>query len=221
MSRSSAGAQPTAPRKGINVAQDILTANPDLKAIYSACGPPAAGPRRRSRTPSLTSRHSGRLRLLLRRGGSPGRGNRGRLRGPVPRQNGGARRGRAGEGDPRRKVESLIDSAPPWSPRTTWTSSSETTEGRRCAGPHPLPRRADGAPKRRSGKGSIRRSGAPQTAGTEGAEAERVRCSSLANWPVYPSLRDTCGRQGYAQFGPRLAWSPPPDLFCGPQDSGE
>lgn len=29
--------------KGINVAQDILTANPDLKAIYSACGPPAAG----------------------------------------------------------------------------------------------------------------------------------------------------------------------------------
>ncbi|HVP98296.1 MAG TPA: sugar ABC transporter substrate-binding protein [Roseiarcus sp.] len=29
--------------KGINVAQDILTANPQLKAIYSACGPPAAG----------------------------------------------------------------------------------------------------------------------------------------------------------------------------------
>jgi ABC-type sugar transport system substrate-binding protein len=29
--------------KGINVAQDFLTANPQLKAIYSACGPPAAG----------------------------------------------------------------------------------------------------------------------------------------------------------------------------------
>jgi ribose transport system substrate-binding protein len=28
---------------GINVAQDILTANPDVTAIYSACGPPAAG----------------------------------------------------------------------------------------------------------------------------------------------------------------------------------
>lgn len=28
---------------GINVAQDLLTANPDIKAIYSACGPPAAG----------------------------------------------------------------------------------------------------------------------------------------------------------------------------------
>jgi len=28
---------------GINVAQDILTANPDITAIYSACGPPAAG----------------------------------------------------------------------------------------------------------------------------------------------------------------------------------
>jgi ribose transport system substrate-binding protein len=28
---------------GINVAQDLLTANPDVKAIYAACGPPAAG----------------------------------------------------------------------------------------------------------------------------------------------------------------------------------
>ncbi len=28
---------------GINVAQDFLTANPELKAIYAACGPPAAG----------------------------------------------------------------------------------------------------------------------------------------------------------------------------------
>jgi ABC-type sugar transport system substrate-binding protein len=28
---------------GTSVAEDILTANPDLKAIYSACGPPAAG----------------------------------------------------------------------------------------------------------------------------------------------------------------------------------
>jgi ABC-type sugar transport system substrate-binding protein len=28
---------------GINVAQDFLTANPGLKAIYAACGPPAAG----------------------------------------------------------------------------------------------------------------------------------------------------------------------------------
>jgi simple sugar transport system substrate-binding protein len=28
---------------GINVAEDLLTANPDLDAIYSACGPPAAG----------------------------------------------------------------------------------------------------------------------------------------------------------------------------------
>jgi simple sugar transport system substrate-binding protein len=28
---------------GINVAEDLLTKNPQLKAIYSACGPPAAG----------------------------------------------------------------------------------------------------------------------------------------------------------------------------------
>ncbi len=37
------GATSCTEEKGINVAQDILTANPDLKAIYSACGPPAAG----------------------------------------------------------------------------------------------------------------------------------------------------------------------------------
>jgi ABC-type sugar transport system substrate-binding protein len=29
--------------KGLNAAQDILTANPDLDAIYSACGPPLVG----------------------------------------------------------------------------------------------------------------------------------------------------------------------------------
>jgi simple sugar transport system substrate-binding protein len=29
--------------QGLNNAQDFLTANPDLKAIYAACGPPAAG----------------------------------------------------------------------------------------------------------------------------------------------------------------------------------
>jgi ABC-type sugar transport system substrate-binding protein len=28
---------------GINIAEDILTANPDVSAIFSACGPPAAG----------------------------------------------------------------------------------------------------------------------------------------------------------------------------------
>lgn len=28
---------------GINVAEDLLTANPDIKGIYAACGPPAAG----------------------------------------------------------------------------------------------------------------------------------------------------------------------------------
>src|SRR4026207_183974 len=29
--------------KGLNAAQDILTANPDVKAIYGACGPPIIG----------------------------------------------------------------------------------------------------------------------------------------------------------------------------------
>ena len=29
--------------KGLNAAQDILTANPDITAIYGACGPPIIG----------------------------------------------------------------------------------------------------------------------------------------------------------------------------------
>ncbi len=37
------GATSCTEEKGINVAEDILTANPDLTAIYAACGPPAAG----------------------------------------------------------------------------------------------------------------------------------------------------------------------------------
>jgi ribose transport system substrate-binding protein len=37
------GATDCTEEKGINVAQDILTANPELKSIYAACGPPAAG----------------------------------------------------------------------------------------------------------------------------------------------------------------------------------
>jgi len=37
------GATDCTEEKGINVAQDILTANPDVTAIYAACGPPAAG----------------------------------------------------------------------------------------------------------------------------------------------------------------------------------
>ena len=37
------GATSCTEEKGINVAQDILTANPHLVSIYSACGPPAAG----------------------------------------------------------------------------------------------------------------------------------------------------------------------------------
>ena len=37
------GATNSTEELGINVAQDLLTAHPDLKAIYAACGPPAAG----------------------------------------------------------------------------------------------------------------------------------------------------------------------------------
>jgi ABC-type sugar transport system substrate-binding protein len=38
---------------GINVAQDLLTANPDITAIYSACGPPAAGAAQAIKTANL------------------------------------------------------------------------------------------------------------------------------------------------------------------------
>ena len=37
------GATDCTEEKGLALAEDILTANPDLKSIYAACGPPAAG----------------------------------------------------------------------------------------------------------------------------------------------------------------------------------
>ena len=43
---------------GINVAEDLLTNDPDLKSIYAACGPPAAGAARRSRTPASRTTRS-------------------------------------------------------------------------------------------------------------------------------------------------------------------
>jgi simple sugar transport system substrate-binding protein len=40
---------------GISVAEDLLTANPDLKAIYAACGPPAAGAARAIKNAGIVS----------------------------------------------------------------------------------------------------------------------------------------------------------------------
>jgi simple sugar transport system substrate-binding protein len=40
---------------GISVAEDLLTANPDLKAIYAACGPPAAGAARAIQSAGITN----------------------------------------------------------------------------------------------------------------------------------------------------------------------
>ena len=38
--------------KGVAAAEDLLTANPDVSAIYGACGPRSSEPWRRSRTPA-------------------------------------------------------------------------------------------------------------------------------------------------------------------------
>ena len=92
--------------------QDILTANPDLKAIYSACGPPAAGAAQAIKNAKLGSHFilvgfdfcCGEAEALAA-------GTRGRHGGAVPRQNGRARRrcpaSRPMQGE---KVELLIDS---------------------------------------------------------------------------------------------------------------
>ncbi|MBP2447202.1 sugar ABC transporter substrate-binding protein [Rhizobium leguminosarum] len=40
---------------GISVAEDLLTKNPDLKAIYAACGPPAAGAARAIKNAGLAN----------------------------------------------------------------------------------------------------------------------------------------------------------------------
>jgi simple sugar transport system substrate-binding protein len=41
---------------GINVAQDLLTANPDITSIFSACGPPAAGAAQAIKNANLANR---------------------------------------------------------------------------------------------------------------------------------------------------------------------
>ena len=53
---------------GVSVTEDMLTANPDLKAIYAACGPPAAGAAQAIENAGIANdNHPGRLRRLLRR----------------------------------------------------------------------------------------------------------------------------------------------------------
>ena len=52
------GATDCTEEKGISVAEDILTANPDLKSIYAACGHRRPVRRRRSRTPISRARSS-------------------------------------------------------------------------------------------------------------------------------------------------------------------
>ena len=114
---------------GINVAEDILTANPDLKAIYSACGPPAAGAAQAIKNAELDRRRSSwsaSTSAAARR-----------------------KRSTAGIEDatvaqfPTKMAELGVDAlvkairgekvevadrlrAPRWSPRTTWPSSSKS-----------------------------------------------------------------------------------------------
>ena len=98
------GATDCTEEKGINVAQDILTANPaaqgdlfGLRPARSRCRP--GDQERQARPPH----HPGRLRLLLRRAGSARGWRRGRVGGAVPGQDVRARRRCTGQGDQRRK----------------------------------------------------------------------------------------------------------------------
>ena len=50
------GATGCTEEQGINLAEDILTANPDLKSIYAACGPPAAGAAQAIRNANLAAK---------------------------------------------------------------------------------------------------------------------------------------------------------------------
>ena len=103
-SPSSARALTAPEEKGINVAQDILTASPrrqgDLLGLRPARRRRGAGDQER-RTQS--TRHSGRFRLLLRRTGGDGGGAGGCVGGAIPGEDGGTGRRRAGEVDARRQ----------------------------------------------------------------------------------------------------------------------
>ena len=79
--------------KGAAAAQTILTANKNLTAIYSACGPPALGAIQSIKNAGIKPGrdHPGRLRRLARRGEGDQGGHRDRQRRAVPVEDGLAR----------------------------------------------------------------------------------------------------------------------------------
>ena len=89
---------------GISVAEDLLTANPDLKAIYAACGPPAAGAARAIKNAGIASDKIVLVGFDFCCGEAESFDcrHRGCHRRPVPLQDGGARRRRARQGYPGR-----------------------------------------------------------------------------------------------------------------------
>ena len=81
--------------KGLDAAQDILTANPDVDAIYGACGPPIIGALEAIASADATIKVVG-LRRRARRGRGDRRRRPARVGRPVPGPHGRARRpGRA------------------------------------------------------------------------------------------------------------------------------
>ena len=121
------GATDCTEEKGINVAQDILTANPDLNAIYSACGPPAAGAAQAIKNAKLAQHVilvgfdfcCGEAEAM-----TAGIEDASVAQFPAKMSElGVAALVKAIQGE---TVPVLIDSAPPWSRRPTWTSSSKT-----------------------------------------------------------------------------------------------
>ena len=72
--------------KGFTAAQTILTANPDIKAMFSACGPPAMGATTGNQAGEHRSRghHHRRLRRTAGRGRRDQVGERRRECRPVP-----------------------------------------------------------------------------------------------------------------------------------------
>ena len=73
--------------KGLDAAQDILTANPEVTAIYGACGPPILGAIE-AVAGSRLRRHARRVRRRWRRGGGDHRRRPTRVRRAVPGEDG-------------------------------------------------------------------------------------------------------------------------------------
>ena len=175
---------------GINVAEDLLTANPDLKAIYSACGPPAAGAARAIENAGIANDAIVLVGFDFCCGEAEALDGRNRRRhgGAVPRQDGRTRRRCARQGHPRRagRVADRLGRRPGHEGQHGGLPVGDR-RGRRCAGPPPptrsAPTPATGSESRAARRRPCLLETGPLAAGAATRPAARSRAGAGSSAP--------------------------------------